>query len=264
MEKGGAPLEVDYDKLLGLAAEMGYQLMESGAEIYRVEESMHRLLQAYGVATGEVFAIPNCIIVSLTTATGHALTQIRRMKPHGTDIDQLERYNGLCRRLCREVPPLDKAAELVKEQARSRRGWPLYVQLAGYFVGCGMFSLFFGGTLRDMACGGLCGVAIGLCLTFTAHWGGNLFFRTIAGAAVSALFAVVLTALGLGDNLDQIIIGALMALVPGIALTNAMRDVMAGDMVSGISKVAEALLIGAAIALGTALPLGVFRMLVGG
>jgi len=257
-------LEVDYDKLLSLAAEMGYQLMESGAEIYRVEESMRRLLLAYGVATGEVFAIPNCIIVSLTTGSGHALTQIRRMKPHGTDIDQLERYNDLCRRLCREVPPLEEAIALVKAQTVARRSWSLPVQLAGYFVGCGMFSLFFGGTLGDMVCGGLCGVAIGLCQTAAARWGGNLFFRTIAGAAVSALAAVALTALGLGDNLDQIIIGALMALVPGIALTNAMRDIMAGDMMSGISKVAEALLIGAAIALGTALPLGVFQMLTGG
>ena len=56
----------------------------------------------------------------------------------------------------------------------------------------------------------------------------------------------------------------MMALVPGIALTNAMRDIMAGDMVSGISKAAEALLIGAAIALGTALSLGLFQILAGG
>ena len=60
------------------------------------------------------------------------------------------------------------------------------------------------------------------------------------------------------------IIGALMALVPGIAMTNAMRDIMAGDMVAGISKAAEALLIGAAIALGTALALGLTRMVTGG
>lgn len=67
---------------------------------------------------------------------------------------------------------------------------------------------------------------------------------------------MALTRLGVGQNQDLIIIGALMALVPGIAMTNAMRDIMAGDMVAGISKAAEALLIGAAIALGTALALG--------
>ena len=76
--------------------------------------------------------------------------------------------------------------------------------------------------------------------------------------------AVLLTAAGLGAHRDLIIIGALMALVPGIAMTNAMRDIMAGDMVAGISKAAEALLIGAAIALGTALALGLTRMVTGG
>ena len=81
---------------------------------------------------------------------------------------------------------------------------------------------------------------------------------------VSAFAAMALTATGLGQNADSIIIGALMALVPGIAFTNAMRDIMAGDMVAGISKAAEALLIGAAIALGTALALGLTRLLMGG
>ena len=76
--------------------------------------------------------------------------------------------------------------------------------------------------------------------------------------------ALLLTAAGLGQSLDKIIIGALMALVPGIAITNAMRDIMAGDMVSGISKGAEALLIGAAIALGTAIALGLAALTAGG
>ena len=60
---------MDYEKLLNMAAELGYQLMYSGAEIYRVEESVRRLLHAYGLPSPEVFAIPNCIIVSLTTAS---------------------------------------------------------------------------------------------------------------------------------------------------------------------------------------------------
>ena len=107
-------------------------------------------------------------------------------------------------------------------------------------------------------------MVICLCMAFTSKLGANLFFKTIAGAAVSAFVALALTAAGIGQNSDSIIIGALMALVPGIAFTNAMRDIMAGDMVAGISKAAEALLIGAAIALGTALALGLIQLLTGG
>ena len=257
-------MELDYNKLLLLAGELGYRLMESGAEIYRVEESVHRLLRAYGVEEGEVFAIPNCIIISLTSPRGEPLTQIRRMPAHGTDIYLLEKYNGLCRALCRQAPPFDQALEQLERIGRERLAYPLWVELLAYFLGCGMFTLFYGGTPMDGVCGGLCGVAIGLCLTLTVRLGANLFFRTAAGGASAALAAVALTALGLGHNQDLIIIGALMALVPGIAITNAMRDIMAGDMVAGISKGAEALLIGAAMALGTALALGLIRVFGGG
>ncbi len=243
-----AGLELDYNKLLDMVSEMGYRL----------------LLEAYGVPRGEVFAIPNCIIVSLISPEGRPLTQIRRMPPHGTDIYLLEKYNGLCRRLCQETPPFDQALRRMRAIARLHVVYPLPVQLAAHFLGCGMFSLFYGGTWRDGICGGICGVVIGLCSALMARFGANQFFKTIAGAAVSAVAAVLLTAAGLGTHRDLIIIGALMALVPGIAITNAMRDIMAGDMVAGISKGAEALLIGAAIALGTALGLGVTGLIGGG
>ena len=234
-------LELDYNKLLDMVSEMGYRLMKSGAEIYRVEESIQRLLQAYGAPRGEVFAIPNCLMVSLTSPDGRPVTQIRRMPTHGTDIYLLEKYNGLCRRLCRETPAFEEALEQMEAITRTHRVYSLPTQLAAHFLGCGMFSLFYGGTPADGLCGGLCGMVIGLCMA-----------------------AVALTRLGVGQNQDLIIIGALMALVPGIAMTNAMRDIMAGDMVAGISKAAEALLIGAAIALGTALALGLTRMVTGG
>ena len=109
----------------------------------------------------------------------------------------------------------------------------------------------------------LCGVALGGCLTFMDWLGANLFFKTIAGGAVSALLALLLTGVDLGQNSDFIIIGALMALVPGLIFTNAIRDIMAGDMVSGITKAAEALLIGVAIALGTGFVLSMARVLGG-
>ena len=76
---------MDYDRLLNLTTDLGYQLMASGAEIYRVEESMHRVLNAYGLERPEVFAIPNCIIVSVTTPQGHPITRMRRIPGHGTD-----------------------------------------------------------------------------------------------------------------------------------------------------------------------------------
>ena len=100
-----------------------------------------------------------------------------------------------------------------------------------------------------------------LCLYFMGRLGTNLFFKTLAAGAVSALLALGFTWSGAGQNSDLIIIGALMLLVPGMIFTSAMRDIMAGDTMSGISKTAEALLIGAAIALGTGAALWLSQLL---
>ena len=256
-------MELDYDALLGLTSELGYRLMESGAEIYRVEESVHRLLQAYGVTTGEVFAIPNLVIVSLTDPGGHPVTRVRRIPPHGTDIYLLEAYNALCRELCREAPPFGEAMARLDAIWAGRRSFPAPVQMLAYFVGAAAFAVFFGASVQDALCSGLCGVSIGLSLGVMTRLGTNLFFKTVAGGMISALVAIAFILLGLGERLDLIIIGALMALVPGIAFTNAMRDIMAGDLVAGITKVGEALLIGGAIAIGTSLAFGLVRLLGG-
>ena len=251
---------MDYDQLLNLSTDLGYGLLESGAEIYRVEESIQRLLLAYGVAQAGPFVIPNCIIVSFTTPEGEVHTQVRRMPSHGTDVDLLERYNDLCRHLCAETPPLAEARARLDEIGRTPRTYPLPILLGAYILGTSFFAFFFGGNLRDALCAGICGLAIGLALTLMTWLHTNLFFKSMLGAALSALIALVLVHVGLGEHAETIIISAFMALVPGIMFTNAIRDVMAGDMVAGITKIADALLTGVAIALGTAFSISLTRL----
>lgn len=251
---------MDYDSLLELAADLGYGLLESGAEIYRVEESIQRLLLAYGSQAADPFVIPNCIIVSFRTPQGQTLTQVRRMPSHGTDVDLIERYNDLCRRLCREAPPLEEARSALDAVSQNRRQYSIPVLCTAYFLGCAAFTLLFNGTLRDAICGGVCGLAVGLALMAMTRLGTNLFFKSMLGAALSAFMALGATHLCIGEHSEPIIIGALMALVPGIMFTNAIRDVMAGDMVAGITKVADALLTGVSVALGTAFALGLTQL----
>lgn len=253
---------MDYDKLLNMATELGCRLMSSGAEIYRVEESIFRLLRAYGLEEPQVFAIPNALIVSVTTPQGHPITRMRRIPSHGTDIELLEQCNGLCRQLCAQVPPLDQAQEQVDALARNMRFYrPLQV-LLGYGIAPAFFTPLFGGGVQDALCAFLCGLAVGACLLFGSKlMGSNGFFRTVICSAVASMLALVLTRMGLGQNVDTITIGVLMVLVPGVALTNAMREIMAGDIISGLSRMAEAILVATAIALGAAVGLGIGQFL---
>ena len=244
---------MDYDKLLNMAAELGYQLMYSGAEIYRVEESARRLLHAYGLENPEVFAIPNCVIVSVATPEGHPITRMRRVPAHGTDIELLERCNGLCRRLCAQVPPLDEAQALVLALPEDEPRYSPRRVLLGYGLAPAFFAPLFGGGLADLVCAFLCGLAVGGCLLYGGRFiGANSFFRTALCSALSSLLALALVRAGLGDSVDVVTISTLMVLVPGVALTNAMREIMAGDTFSALSRTADAILVASAIALGAA------------
>ena len=94
------------DELLEITTEIGWRLLQSGAEIYRVEESIRRMLEAYGFPEAEVFSIPSCIIVTINDETGHALTRLKRNRSSGLDFDRIDQLNNLCRHICAETPEL--------------------------------------------------------------------------------------------------------------------------------------------------------------
>ena len=94
------------DQLLEITTEIGWRLLQSGAEIYRVEESIKRMLAAYGFAEVDVFSIPSCIIVTVNDENGHALTRIKRNRSSSLDFDRIDKLNNLCRHVCTERPPL--------------------------------------------------------------------------------------------------------------------------------------------------------------
>jgi len=252
---------MEYDKLLNLGSELGRTLMYSGAEIFRVEESVTRVLNAYG-AQPQVFAIPNCLIVSIDTPEGEPMTRMCRIGPHGTDIELLEYCNEFSRRMCTAPVPVDEALSMLRALPKQRKKYSPSVVLLGYVLAGAFFSLFFGGTMRDFFCAGITGFVVGCCVLYGQPLiGSNAFFRTVICSSVAALIPMILVAAGIGEHQDLITIGVLMLLVPGMALTNAMREIMAGDIISGVNRTAEVILIATAIALGTALPLMVARLM---
>lgn len=253
---------MDYNCLVNLGTELGRQLMASGAEISRVEDSILRLMQAYGVSDAQVFAIPNCLIVCLTPPGGQPVTRVSRIPAHGIDLDRLELCNALCRQLCREQPPLDEALRRVHHIETHRPVYRENLVILGHFLVGAFFTPFFGGGLADSLCGGLCGVAIALSNRLLTHIAGpSSFFRTLMSSALSSALALLFVRIGLASHADAITIGALMLLVPGVALTTSMREVMAGDIVSGVTRMAESLLTATAIALGTGAALALGQLL---
>lgn len=241
---------MDYNTLLDMATELGYRLAMAGAETFRVEESINRILLSYGI-TAEAFSIPNCLTVSIETAEGKPMTRMRRIGYHGNDLDAVEKYSNLSRRICTETPSPEQAMNWIKETDSGRRFYNLAWYLTGNALGACGFSVLFGGSFLDSLLAGICGLIVGLINKFMDQLKVNPFFRTIIAAFVMALIAYGFGAANFSNNTDSVIIGALMILVPGLIFTNAMRDIIYGDTNSGINRIVQVFLIAAAIALGT-------------
>ena len=242
---------MEYSKLLDLASELGYGLAMSGAETFRVEESITRVLAAYEI-DAEVFVIPNCMHISIEPVVGRPQTRMRRIGAHGNDLDAVERFSNLSRRICQERPAPEIAARWLAETKSQlhQHSFPIY--LLGNVLGAFGFCFLFGGGFADALVSGLCGLVVGLIIKWMDNLGANQFFCTIAAAFPMALLAYTINALFPAIRSDCVIIGALMILVPGLLITNAMRDIIYGDTNSGINRIVQVLLIAVAIALGAA------------
>ena len=242
---------MDYNQLLDLAVDLGYELSISGAETFRVEDSISRILKTYGLEP-EVYAIPNCIHVSVTMPDGKSLTEMRRVGFHGNDLDSVEIFSALSRRICAEHPDDVTGRQWLNEAIASRRHYHWLTQLIGYFVGVFAFTIFFGGNIADAFCGGISGVAVGCSVMFMDRLQANNFFKTLLASIPLALIPYIFGAMGICPRPDMATIGAVMVLVPGLLFTYAMRDIIYGDTNSGVNRIVQVLLIAVAIACGTA------------
>lgn len=237
--------------LMELVSRIGCGIAMGGAETYRVEESVNRILAAYGVES-RVYSVPNSLIITMLIPDQPPMTQLCRMERKGTDLDAVEQYSNLGRRICAQKPELEIAMQWLEETEKSRKQYKFPMALTGYLLVAWGFCIFFGGSLMDSLCAASCGLLLGVAEHFMGKLHANVFFQKIAAAFLMAALAYGISAFGVIPNVDTSVIGTLMLLVPGLLFTNAMRDIIFGDTNSGINRVVEALLIAVAVAIGTA------------
>ena len=243
--------DMDYDQLLDGCCEIGVQIVRFGGEIQRAEDTVRRLLAAYGLE-GEVFAVPNCVWVSVRTPDGGTHAGMRRVPAIATNIEGIERLNDLSRRLCAH-PPADPAllGTYCREALADLPSYPAALVLGGYFLGAFFFALLFFGGWIEAAAAGLAGLASGAVLLALGRARANAFITTLASSFVLGAVAYGLLALGVPVNIEVTIAGGLMVLVPGLVFTSFMSDLLTGDMMAGLATFARAVLSAAAIALGS-------------
>jgi uncharacterized membrane protein YjjP (DUF1212 family) len=253
----------DPEEILLLAADAARLVLESGGETYRAEETAVAFSTALGGVEAECFATPTGLVLSFSGSDGRIHSIVRRVKKRAMDLERVARIDALVRCLHSGGTELDGAATELDhiERLPGRRVGASFLAAA---VGTGFFTLLFHGAWNDALVAGAVGALLSRFTLRLAHKGLPDFVINLVGGAAATLLCLGARRLGLATSADGTIIGVIMLLVPGVAITNAIRDTIQGDLVAGVARGADAFMAAAAISIGAGGAYQLWRLLSGG
>ncbi|MFC5650965.1 threonine/serine exporter family protein [Paenibacillus solisilvae] len=224
----------------------GKLMLKNGAETYRVEDTMTRISHAYGIHESHSYVTPTAILFSIE---GAEAARLARISDRTIQLDKVTEINGISRRISRGELSVKEAYNLLKEVDASRKIYPLWFSTLAAGLTSGCFLIMYGGIWRDFIPALIAGGFGYYCLIIVQRYVHIKFFSEFTASLMIGLLASLIVLMDLGEQFDKIVIGSVMPLVPGLLMTNAVRDLMAGHLVSGLSKGSEAFL--TAFAIGT-------------
>jgi len=240
-------------KILNVATYAGKIMLENGGETYRVEDVVCKICEAYD-AEISCYATITGIMASATSKNGEHEAQIIRVKYRRINLDIVHKINDICRN-CSQYK-LDELSIKLKE-IEIEAPYSKYLMLLAHAFAAGSFTLLFGGNFMDFVSSSIIGSKIFLFTYYFSKFEINVFFKNCIASSILTFFAVMYKEFNLIDNLSANITGILMLLVPGMTLTNSVRDLIAGDYTAGIARGVEALLIALSLATGSGFVLAI-------
>jgi uncharacterized membrane protein YjjP (DUF1212 family) len=250
--------ESSLEQMLDLCLRAGNIMLQSGAETSRVEETITRIGWAFGAQTVHTFATPTGIFLTLDWE-GTVKTRIIRISGVSTiNLNKVHEINDLSRRYVQHSITLDELSKSLDRINREPYYYRLRYQHLSAAISSGAFALLFGGAWPEFLVGSLSGW---LSNTVVGLIGEKVpgFLRVFFAALVGVMVAVLGVTIGWANEIEASIIGAVIPLVPGVSVTNSVRDLMAGELLAGVARAADAALTAFAIAVAVALVLA-FRM----
>lgn len=250
---------IDEDEILDVVMEAGHILLENGAEIFRVEETMERIAKHYGVSQNNFIVLTNGIFI-----TGHFFAKMRQVPVQsGARLDKVVAVNQLSREISEGKYTVDEARAKLKE-IRNLKGKKPILQIVASGLGSACFALLFGGTPVDAAAALVAGVLLYVFVLFVSTPYLSKIPGNVFGGAIVTLICILSYSLGFGDSLSHMIIGAIIPLVPGLEFTNGVRDIAYGDYLSGFVRMLDAILVFVSIAIGVGVVFLIYRHVFGG
>ncbi|PTG79989.1 hypothetical protein BU657_03180 [Staphylococcus chromogenes] len=246
---------IDENKVLDVVLLAGKVLLESGAETYRVEDTMGRIAASFGLDDTYAFVTSTAIMFSLNDRTN---TRLVRVRERTTDLEKIAIANNVSRKISQNKITLDEAKTELIHLEQSSLQFSFIVKFLSAAIASGFFLFMFGGVAHDFIYAVMAGAGAFLTFDLVQRYIQIKFFSEFISSMVVIAVAASFTKLGMTVNQDIITIAGVMPLVPGILITNAIRDLMAGELLAGMSRGVEAALTAFAIGAGVAVVLIIF------
>ena len=251
--------------VMEVAMKAGRLLLENGAEIFRVEETMERMCRYYRVENPSFFVLSNGIFMTGggSAPGGRHFAHVEHIPVKGAQLDRVVAVNQLSREIERGGYTLEEASARLDAIARmpGKKRWQ---QILASGAGSACFCILFGGGLMDAAASLIAGLLLyAYVLHLSAPHMSRIIGNVLGGMLVSSI-CVLCYSLGLGRSLSHMIIGAIMPLIPGIPFTNGVRDLADGDYISGSVRLLDAILTFICIATGVGVVISFYHHMTGG
>lgn len=258
-----------------VAIEAGNILLENGAEVFRVKETMEHILKAYDFSDADIFVLTNAIFISgrdeeqsgKTAENGsHRFSTVRQIPVGQSCLNRVVAVNQLSREISEgKYTPEEAYGKLQKIRNIKEYGMTTQILAAG--LSAAAFAGIFGGGVGDIIASFPIGILIGLFLLTVGKRMSKIMSNILGGIIITVLAICFYQAgrlAGIDLSISNMTIGAVMPLVPGIAFVNSIRDLAAEDYISGIVRMTYAILGFVAIALGAGGCLALYIELTGG
>lgn len=255
---------MNYKLLVDTAALAGEIMLSSGAETYRVEDTMHHIIKTADTDSMEVIALLTSIIVTVNDKSlEQPITVMKAVNERTTNMSTIIRVNDISRKYCGQEITLEEAYERLQNVKEKQYNRTLYnLATVGIAVG---FTMMFGGGIKEVLVTILVGVFLAGIITMgkIAKWDGILV-NALSGIVIAMISILCKEYLIPDLDRDIVIVGSIMPIVPGVAITNAIRDTLQGDYISGCARILEAFLVAAFVAVGIGLGMVLTSQLLGG
>lgn len=249
-------------RLMMLLLQAGEIMLKSGAETYRVEDTMKRMANSRDIKRFDSFVTPTGIFVS-AEYHGELYSYIRRIKSISIDLQKVSDVNSFSRAFVDSDMRLYDGFKRLHQIDKGKDFKDIHKYFASGLTSAG-FTVIYGGSYLDAIPAFIAGFLLFFILGFFKEKQITKLVNTILGGMIVTCVAMFFVHFNKDFHLAPIISGTIMPLAPGVAITNAIRDFIYGDYLAGVSRAVEAIIVAIGIAFGVGIALNLFNSILGG